>query len=329
MKKKKLSCFIASALGKDDVDEIYNNSFDSVLKELHIKPKRVDLIEHNEDIDDKIIELINECDFCIADLTYARPSVYFEAGYFVGLNKSVIYTARSDHFIPKEDDIFGNYKIHFDLQMKNIIRWSSTTKVKTFNNKLKNRIIHITKPLLKDFDSENKIKIARVNFKRLSQKNKLISLENIFVEKFDALKAKELRYDFHRHERHRWNSAIKLRESLIASYFTNSATQEYFSSFIDVFRITKQILGGNNSGKEVVNILITSLRKIPNSRIEDYFPEFELVNESSNTYFAGKFNSLLGKQNKYRCYLHILSDIKSTNEYDKLLTDKIEEILNM
>jgi len=45
---------------------------------MEIKPYRVDIIEHNDDIDNKIIELILKCDICIADLTYSRPSVYYE-----------------------------------------------------------------------------------------------------------------------------------------------------------------------------------------------------------------------------------------------------------
>ncbi|HUS50435.1 MAG TPA: hypothetical protein VMZ91_09740, partial [Candidatus Paceibacterota bacterium] len=90
---KKISCFVACAFGKDDVDEIYENAILPVLKLMEIKPYRVDQIEHNDDIDNKIIELISKCDICIADLTYARPSVYYEAGYFTGLGKSVIFIA--------------------------------------------------------------------------------------------------------------------------------------------------------------------------------------------------------------------------------------------
>ena len=67
---------MACAFGKEDVDEIYKNAILPVLKSMEIKPYRVDLIEHNDDIDDKIIELILKCDICIADLTYSRPSAY-------------------------------------------------------------------------------------------------------------------------------------------------------------------------------------------------------------------------------------------------------------
>ncbi|GAH80992.1 unnamed protein product, partial [marine sediment metagenome] len=66
---KKISCFVACAFGKDDVDEIYENAILPVLKSMEIKPYRVDQIEHNDDIDNKIIELISKCDICIADLT--------------------------------------------------------------------------------------------------------------------------------------------------------------------------------------------------------------------------------------------------------------------
>lgn len=325
MKKKKLSCFIASALGKDDVDEIYKNSFDSVLKELHIQPKRVDLIEHNEDIDDKIIELINECDFCIADLTYARPSVYFEAGYFVGLNKSVIFTARSDHFIPKEDDIFGNYKIHFDLQMKNIIRWSSTTKVKTFNSKLKSRIKFVTKSLLKYFEEKNKEDLIKNKFKRLSQKNKLISLNRAFIKKFYAINAERIIYKPAGYEWHLWDSAFKMGNNLVTSFITTSATKEFFRLYIDTYQIKSRLFAYASTGKEVINIIITSLRKIPNSRIEDTYPSFEMISDSNNTYY-GQISKSFRDKKHYRCYLHFVSDIKSIDEYNKLLTNKIEEI---
>jgi len=46
---------VACAFGKGDVDEIYQNAILPVLKSMKIKPCRVDLIEHNDDIDDKII----------------------------------------------------------------------------------------------------------------------------------------------------------------------------------------------------------------------------------------------------------------------------------
>jgi nucleoside 2-deoxyribosyltransferase len=140
-------CFVASALDRADVDAIYDKSIKPVLRELGIRCTRVDRVEHNDDIDDKIFALMEAADFCIADLTHARPSVYYEAGYMLGRGKPVIYTARDDHFRAKDSDLHGNLRVHFDLQMKNIIPCSAATNA--FASKLKRRISKVVASMLK------------------------------------------------------------------------------------------------------------------------------------------------------------------------------------
>ena len=73
----------------------------------------VDRIEHNDNIDTRIISQTEAADLVIADLTYARPSVYFEAGY-AQRAIPVIFTARSDHFTERDNDPNGNRHVHFD-----------------------------------------------------------------------------------------------------------------------------------------------------------------------------------------------------------------------
>src|SRR5690349_5521117 len=51
-----------------------------------------------------------------------------------GHGKPVIYISRSDHFRDKESDPHGNLKVHFDLQMKNIIGWTEANR--TFAKKV-------------------------------------------------------------------------------------------------------------------------------------------------------------------------------------------------
>ena len=80
---RQLRCFVASAFGKSDVDRVFSKLVKPTLKKMRVVVSRVDRINHNDDIDDKILELLNKADFCIADLTYARPSVYYEAGYAI------------------------------------------------------------------------------------------------------------------------------------------------------------------------------------------------------------------------------------------------------
>ncbi len=166
-----MKCFIASAFGHDDVDAVYDQCIIPVLNKLRVTPLRVDRIVHNEDIDNKIFELLDSSDIVIADITYARPSVYYEAGYAVGKGIPVVYTVRGDHFHSREDDPQGNLRVHFDLQMKNIIPWDNPDQV--FSNTLERRMQRVLEPLVKVKDHQLLIAEARVNFASLSISDRL------------------------------------------------------------------------------------------------------------------------------------------------------------
>lgn len=143
----RLRCFVAMAFGHKEIDELYDNVIVPVLRKLQIVPVRVDRVEHNEDIDDRIVIELHAADLAIADLTYARPSVYYEAGY-AERSVPVIYTARLDHFKPQSNDPFGNFRVHFDLQMKNTIAWDPSA-VDDFSLRLHKRLNKVVAPLLK------------------------------------------------------------------------------------------------------------------------------------------------------------------------------------
>ncbi|GAG18337.1 unnamed protein product, partial [marine sediment metagenome] len=186
MKTPRLSCFVASAFGKKDVDAIYSKVVKRVLAELKIKSLRVDRIVHNDDVDDKILELIDVCDFCITDLTYARPSAYYEAGLVSGLGKPVIFLARSDHFRDKPGDENGNLRVHFDLQMKNIISW--TSPVPTLHKKLAARVRKVIRPIVRRKTSESASKKLEAAFARESQQSKLSELLTLSRRSLSKLK---------------------------------------------------------------------------------------------------------------------------------------------
>jgi hypothetical protein len=110
----------------------------------------------------------------LADLTYARPSVYFEAGYAQRV-VPVIYIARRDHFKEKLADPNGNLRVHFDLQMRNIIPWSSGSD-RTFLKRLKARVKKVIAPLLlqKQAETAQKRKITEFNGRSMQDKHKLL-----------------------------------------------------------------------------------------------------------------------------------------------------------
>jgi hypothetical protein len=122
------------------------------------------------------MELLQEADFCIADLTYARPSVYFEAG-FAGATKPVVYIARRDHFRARDNDPAGNQRVHFDLQMKNIIPWGGSSS--EFRKKLSRRVKLVTGPLTRKLILATERSIEREAFLALSERQRIEALERL------------------------------------------------------------------------------------------------------------------------------------------------------
>ncbi len=135
MTRKKPICFVAMAFDHADTDEIYDRHIKPVLDRNNVIPIIINRQEDNRDINNQIMQHLNSCDFCIADLTYARPSVYFEAGY-AQRQVEVIYTARADHL---GKGLSEDRRVHFDLQMKPIIKWDNPSD-RTFQSRLEKRL---------------------------------------------------------------------------------------------------------------------------------------------------------------------------------------------
>ena len=159
-----MKCFIASAFERKDVETIYDGVIKPVLEELKIEPMRVDRVIHNDDINAKILQLMKAADFGIAELTYARPSVYYEAGHMVGSGKPVIFVARKDHFRQSDSDRDGNLTIHFDLRTRNIIKWHRSGKGTA--KKLRALIRHVISPLIRHQTAKQQIETVRKEFRR-------------------------------------------------------------------------------------------------------------------------------------------------------------------
>lgn len=248
-----LNCFIASAFGYNDVDMIYDKSIRQVLKTLSINPRRVDKINHNEKIDKKIIDLINQCDFGIIDLTYARPSAYFEAGYLEGLGKPTIYICRKDHFIPDKDDKAGNKRVHFDLLTKNIIDWTKSTT--SFAKRLRSRIKLVTRPLIIARKKTLELSNAANDFSLLSISKRLSTLDSLFREHLRNKKFKKLPDDRTSKDVYKYGKTV-LTFKVLDTVTQNDLFQIRVSNHKYIFPNHKIIL------------CLISLSKITTSRIE-------------------------------------------------------------
>jgi hypothetical protein len=111
--------FIACAFGHPEIDELSSKYFFSACENLGYEAVRVDMTEPSQTITERIMEGITEAACVIADLTYARPSVYFEVGYSVGLGIPLLLTSRKDHLHGKKDA----QRVHFDLEQYKISFW--------------------------------------------------------------------------------------------------------------------------------------------------------------------------------------------------------------
>ena len=121
---RRTTVFIACAFGYDEIDLLYEKHILPACKSLNYDAVRVDMTEPKQSITDAILEGITECACVIADLTFARPSVYFEVGFAHGLGIPLLLTCRSDHHRGKADD----EKVHFDLEQYKISFWKRTPK---------------------------------------------------------------------------------------------------------------------------------------------------------------------------------------------------------
>lgn len=167
--KKIPVCFVAMAFGREDTDVFYEKLLLPTLKSNGVRPIIINRQQSNDDLNIQIFEQLNRADFCIADLTYTRPSVYFEAGY-AQRSVPVIYTVRKDHLGKGQSD---DLRVHFDLQMKPIVEWTSPTDP-SFSGRLEKRL---RATILKDWNKKQneitKFEVSKAEFQELTQFDKL------------------------------------------------------------------------------------------------------------------------------------------------------------
>ncbi len=122
-------CFVAMSFHKSLNDAYDSGIFLAVKSDCQMEPVRVDRVEHNEKICDRIIAEIRMCQFMVADFTGQRPAVFFEAGFALGLGRPVIWSCRNDEFEKLKDS--------FDTRQYNHIAWNNSEELR---KKLADRI---------------------------------------------------------------------------------------------------------------------------------------------------------------------------------------------
>lgn len=97
----------------EEMAPAWREGFRPALEDTGYRPVRIDVVQHNEQIDDRIVAEIRRSGLVVADFTGGRGGVYFEAGFAMGLGIPVIWTCRADHI----------QHVHFDTRQYNHILW--------------------------------------------------------------------------------------------------------------------------------------------------------------------------------------------------------------
>ena len=335
------------AFGKDDTEKLYENLIYPVLKENNIKAVIINRQEKNEDLNIQIIDQLIKCDFAIVDLTYARPSVYYEAGFSERLSQ-VIYTVRHDHLDISSPD---NLRVHFDLSVKPIISWKNPND-EVFAKKLSSRL---KATVIKAWKEKNNIREAdnssKLTFNLLNSLQKVLFTRKIALRKFKKIGFSKwaLIKDYRR-------ANIKYKKDAIIngaindiksvrminqtySIITLNSTTTLYKEDLRIFKIShspgsiltyengKELLASKEISKLSIHHFILSIRKISLARIEDIFPEFTRL-PNSHLFFSSIYYPESGGNEgiKKNCliYLHFIDGIESELSLSDVLQKHID-----
>jgi hypothetical protein len=329
MPTKRIKCFVAMAFGKKDSDTIYDRHIVPILRSLRIHPIRVDRREHRDDLNNYIIRMLNESDLTLADLTYSRPSVYYEAG-FTERQIPVIYTVRRDHLRRTNPD--DRYWVHFDLEMKKIIPWSDPNDP-NFAKRLKKRIAYLAKPIIRQIQKKEATEREHLAFASLSVSSRCEEVYKTF-----QLMLKRKRFWTERVsqvDRPTWfrilplNPLIGIKKVdktcllcivLVAESLTRKQI-ETASNFIGGYRLTDR-------EQDIIDYedhyFLCSLRKMPQSRLTACHPSAQPT-DSPNS-FTLNFKGVWTSEKGSRVSIYLISPIKSIPQLRSEITSHISKL---
>lgn len=117
----------------EDLDQAWVDGIAPALSRAGWTPVRIDRVQHNGRIDDRIIAEIRKSGLLVADFTGQRAGVYFEAGFAAGLGLPVVWTV-------KESDLAN---VHFDTRQYNHIIWAEPADLE---RRLYDRLVATVRP---------------------------------------------------------------------------------------------------------------------------------------------------------------------------------------
>jgi nucleoside 2-deoxyribosyltransferase len=126
------TCFVAMSF-EPQLVPLYERAIEpAVVTDCKLRVVRLDRVEHNDNINDRIMADIRQSEVLVADFTNHKGGVYFEAGFALGLERTVVFTCREDQFS-------AGAGVHFDTRPYNHLLWSPDS-LDEFRTKLSARL---------------------------------------------------------------------------------------------------------------------------------------------------------------------------------------------
>jgi hypothetical protein len=272
------------ALGHSDTDAFYERLVAPVLRRNGVTPIVINRTLGNDDLNSQIIKQLTEADFTICDLTYARPSVYFEAG-FAQRTVPVVYTVRKDHLQLGQPD---DRRVHFDLQMKPLITWVDPSDA-DFASRLERRLRgSVLRSLGRDRAVIEGVTNARNEFARHPVAQRLVDMRQITIKALGAAAFDMWRevapFGLDRTEtvlagglNHVAGTRVAggtKTVTTVSAYdgLTSSALKDLAQSFMSLRTMSASALGSADGEIGDIRHFVLSLRALPRSRIESALP---------------------------------------------------------
>lgn len=307
------------AFGLEDTDVFFEELLKPVLRANDVIPVIINRRQSNDDLNAQIISQIELADFAVCDLTYARPSVYFEAG-FAQRAVPVIYTVRADHLKRGQPD---DLRVHFDLQMKPLVVWR-TPQDRQFKQRFQARL---RATVLREWKRQSAVnealEQARTEFQHRSLEQRLVDARAAAIAQlrrqgfrdwepgkkgqlFTVADVRAGRYNFSRSEQ-----VLDTRTMIttVSSFETLTKDQLDWLTQLTLFPRSPEARAGRPCGSVETHHVVLVLRNVPSTRIDSAFRRF-LRDPESGSYYIDEQED----ERRHRTWWHFIAPITSQPE---------------
>jgi nucleoside 2-deoxyribosyltransferase len=294
------------ALGRMDVNVLYRKTLRPVLREFG-PAFNIEEIHHGENIDTRILKEIDETDYLLADLTYARPSVYFEAGYAAAKQMPVLYTCRADHVRRG-----APHEIHFDVNHRQMILWADPGD-RTFADRLRRHVTARTRSLINKLSEERTRTDMEARFASISVAHRLQMLAQMAQKILVRAGFRPFERDQDRDSP--WRGYRRLgalgqtAEVSVSEGWPFRPTGAQFVPLVLGLREHPKAFGGVTRTDN--HLIVVCLRKVTRPVVEKCFPEYSYIPSETGQTRSWSYTVQLGRPSEMRLLLHVLGDVRS------------------